>query len=214
MIPPPPSPFPAIVEAQIEELTAGSLTLHRIHNRALGGDQFNPCRGAPSRFAPIHDLAGSCIPSLYAGESFDCAAFESVFHDVPMVAAVKTVREQRVLDSAHSSLTLEAPLRLVKLYGPDLGRWQLSRADLIDTPASDYPRTAPWAEAIHGARIDAQGLVWTSRRFDPARAFLLFGDRIAASALHLGSTRLADRGSPLYADLQALAARYDITITL
>ncbi len=214
MIAPPPAPFPAIADAQIEELTPGSVTLHRIHNRASGGGQFNPCRGAPSRFAPIHDVAGRCIPSLYAGESFDCAAFEAVFHDVPMVATIKTVREQRVLDSAHSTLALAAPLRLVKLYAPDLGRWRLSRADLIDTPAADYLRTAPWAQAIHGARADAQGLIWTSRRFDPARAFVLFGDRLAPTALQLASTRLADRGLPLYADLQALAARYNITITL
>jgi len=214
MIAPPPAPFPAVADAQIEELTPGSLTLHRTHNRAFGGRQFNPCLGAPSRFAPIRAVGGNCIPSLYAGESFDCAAFESVFHDVPMSAVVKTVREQRVLDSAHSTLTLAAPLRLVKLYAPDLRRWQLSRADLIDTPAADYLQTAPWAKAIHGARTDAQGLVWTSRRFDPARAVVLFGDRIATSALQVASTRLADRGLPLYADLQALAARYNITITL
>jgi len=214
MIPSPPSPFPAIADAQIETVHPGAIDLHRFHDRNYRGDAFNPCRGKPTRFAPIYDSAGRGIPSLYAGATFDCAAFESVFHEVPMTAALKTVREQTILSVAHTRLSLLAPLGLVKLYAPDLGRCKLRRTDLIDTPASEYASTAPWAQAIHAARADAHGLIWTSRRFDPLRVVVLWGDRVATSSLRVDATQAADRATPLYAQLHALAARYGITITL
>jgi hypothetical protein len=131
-----------------------------------------------------------------------------------MRAAFKTVREQDVLTFAHSRLTVMAPLRLVRLCAADLGRWQLLRTDLIDTPASEYLKTACWAQAIHRARSDANGLIWTSRRFDPLRVITLWGDRTPPASLRLDATHPVDRGTPVLAQLYALAARYGITITL
>jgi hypothetical protein len=138
-----------------------------------------------------------------------------VFHDVPLTATTRTVPEQRILSVAHSRLRFQAPLRLVKLYTPDIGAaWQLKRTDLIDTPASDYPYTAPWALAIHEARADIHGLIWTSRRYDPQRSIVLWGDRVPASMLQAMPKQPADRGSSVYVQLHAVAAAYNIVITL
>lgn len=214
MIARPPSPFPPIADAQIRKVPAGSV-LHRIHGRAFGGTSFNPCKGKPSRFAPIHDAAGACVPSLYAGTNLACVAFETVLHDIPPDAAFKTVRHEAVVSRAHSEIAPLSPLRLVGLFEQDLRRWRMTRAQLIDTPASDYAATARWAEAIHRARSDAHGLVWTSRQFDPEQAILLFGDRVGTQSLKLNApTRTADAHSPLFVELHALADRYGITILL
>lgn len=106
-------------------------------------------------------------------------------------------------------------LRLAALFQPDLGRWHLTRPKLIDTPPTQYLRTVRWALAIHKARPDLHGLVWTSRRCDPALAYLLFGDRVTSSDLDIKSPRrpLDASSSPaLFAQMRSFAARAGIMI--
>jgi RES domain len=212
MIPPPPSPFFSIPDSQIGSLKPGSV-FHRVHAATFKGDEFNPCRGDASRFAPIYDP--DCVASLYAGSTFKCAAFETVFHNIPPAAAFKTIKKADLLTRAHSEIEILSPLRLVQLHEPDLNRWRLTRSQLIDTPASAYTETARWAEAIHRARNDVQGLIWTSKRCDPDRSILLFGSRVRSGRdIRGGASRIADDPSPLLDEFQGLAGAYDITITL
>ncbi|CDX43468.1 RES domain-containing protein [Mesorhizobium sp. ORS 3359] len=164
---PPPFPFPSI---NTQKLTKGSV-LHRTHGSSFRPAQFNPCIGQPTRFAPFQDSAGTCVPTLYAATSREAAAFESIFHDI------KTTPSSRKPASTSRRVSRIAPKRdllVAGLFAPDLKAWGISRGDLIETPKSTYGQTILWAQAIHGARADVDGLLWTSRQCDPDRCVTLF----------------------------------------
>jgi hypothetical protein len=176
-VPAPPSPFPSINTTAIAK---GTL-LHRTHSSIFRPAQFNPCMGQPTRFAPFADDAGTCVPTLYAATSREAAAFESIFHDIEASAPFKTVRLDTVESRSVSRVVAKRDLLLAGLFAPDLKAWGLSRGELIETPKSTYGQTALWAQAIHGARTDIDGLIWTSRQCDPDRCVVLFGDRMDES---------------------------------
>ena len=179
LIPVPPHSFPGANTYVIPAATV----LYRTHSATLRPGQFNPCLGQPTRFAPIQDRGGTCVPSLYAATTEEAAAFESIFHDIEATAAFKTVRLDVVIARSVSQVMPKRDLALVALFGPDLKAWGLKRTDLIDTPKSTYPQTAVWAQAIHGAHASADGLAWTSRQCDPALCVVLFGDRVTEADL-------------------------------
>jgi hypothetical protein len=159
-------------------------------------------------------LGAQPIPTQYLATDYECAVHETIFHDVPIDEPSKTVGIDNIKPLAHSVIELKRDLVLVPLFGPDLAKWGVSRADLIDKTAADYPVTAQWALAIHQSRPDAHGIIWTSKRCDPQQAALLFGDRVAETDL------TAVRNVPIYSDLgefrqvASFAARVDITIVL
>ncbi|WP_407179966.1 RES family NAD+ phosphorylase [Bradyrhizobium sp. STM 3562] len=64
--------------------------IHRIHLKIYGSSEFNPGLKGNARFSPIKASDGSSIPTLYGGTTFDCAAMETVFHDVPFTAGLMT----------------------------------------------------------------------------------------------------------------------------
>src|SRR6266850_5137443 len=96
MIPPPPAIFPAINRIELPAATE----LHRIHNSSFTGNSFNPCLGRPSRFAPLVRADGTCIPTMYAATSLECAVHETVFHEIQHDAKYKSIgyREIEKLD--------------------------------------------------------------------------------------------------------------------
>ena len=177
-LPRPPSPFPGI---SVTVIKAGTV-LHRTHARAFRPAQFNPCLGQPTRFAPFDDAAGRCVPTLYAANTREAAAFETIFHDIEATAAFKTVRLNTVQARSFSRIATTRDLRLVSLFTPDLKAWRLQRSDLIDTPKSVYDQTVLWAKAVHEAHVNVDGLIWTSRQCDPERCMVLFEDRISERA--------------------------------
>lgn len=203
---------PAMLDCHFELL---ALPFHRIFSGTLGPTQFNPGFGR-SRFAPLTAAGGASVPTLYAAASFECAAAETLFHDIKPAALFKAVSKATIDMRAWAFLEPVEPLRLVTLFEPDLNRWGLSRRELIDTPPSTYGRTQPWAAAIHAAEPTAQGIVWTSRRHDGERAMMLFGDRVADDALRVLDAAPAPMTMrvDVFARLQALARRSGITITL
>ena len=174
-IPSPPSPLTA---PQYAVLPPGAL-LHRVHLSAYRAAEFNPGLGGPTRFAPIRDRAGTPIPSLYASATIRSAIHETIFHDIPANAASRTVRLDDVRRRTHSLLAVRRVLRLVELRGPVLGKWGISREELISSGPALYASTAAWAQAVHRDIADADGLVWTSNQCDSDDACLLFGDRVA-----------------------------------
>lgn len=191
---------------------AAGTRLHRLHSRNYAPTQFNPGRGI-SRFAPIRDRAGNMIPTLYAGSSFECATFESVLHDVDFAAPHKTVPDTRLDNLLHSVLLPQRSLKLVQLFQPDLGRWKLQRSQLIDTMPAEYASTAKWAEAIHAAHPEADGMVWTSRRCDPEIALLFFGDRVSHSDFAIESEIEIKMSDEELTSIISFARRADITFT-
>ena len=174
MIPAPPSPFP---EINREMLPAGS-ELHRIHATESESNGFNLCTGRPSRFAPLIQPDGTCIPTAYAASTFECSVHETVFHEIQHDAPRKSIGFHVIAVLDYAILQTRRDLVLAALFEPDLNRWGLTRQNLIDTFAADYAQTAPWALAVHHADPHIEGLVWTSHRCDPDRAYVLFGDRV------------------------------------
>ncbi len=159
------------------------LTLHRVHLGKYSATELNPGRTGNARFSPIQDDKGHPIPTLYAGTTMQCALMETVFHDVPYVPGLKTLDKQKLANQVHSKLRLTRPLKLVNLGSVALRRIGVTRRELIDTEKDRYPETRAWARAVHGLCKYAQGLAWTSRQDDSARAVMLFGDRLTGPTL-------------------------------
>ena len=158
-------------------------TLHRIHLEKYAGDELNPGVKGNARFSPIKSTKGEPIPTLYGGNTFECAAMETAFHDVPFAPGFKTYDKAKLKDQVHSQLTPGANLVLVDLRGKALRKLGVGRKQLIDTEKDHYPATREWAEAIHAQCPDVQGLCWVARQDDIAQAVMLFGDRIASGVL-------------------------------
>ena len=177
---------------------AGAL-LERIHDRNYRPNEFNPCNGAPMRFAPIQDLQGDCVPSLYAGDTLESAIYETIFHDIPAEARRKTVPRTLVEGRAHGRLEVLRDLKLASLRGPDLTKWRISRDSLTMTSPKLCPETARWAEAIHHQFPEVEGLIWTSNQCDPDTAYLFFGDRVASTDFRVVRVRdgRLDAGLPV-----------------
>jgi hypothetical protein len=208
MIPRPPATFPAINRIRLRLAT----DLHRIHNSGFAGNSFNPCQGRPSRFAPLVCPDGTCIPTMYAATNLECAAHETVFHEIQHDAKYKSISYREIENLDYSIVRPRRDLVLAPLFEPDLNRWQLTRRQLIDTFAADYEATAKWAIAIHDNFSDIDGLVWTSRRCDPERAYLLFGDRLPVHLIDLVHRARISQTNELLLQIRDFADRANILI--
>ena len=141
---------------------------------------------------------------------------ETVFHDVPFVAGTKFLsKATHVNGKVYSRLTLSRDLSLIDLSAIPLHKLGISRKDLIESCASQYPETRAWALALHDQYLNAEGLTWTSRQADPARALVLFEDRLVASFVSTAdapiSLFLADGSAIL--EVLSLAQRMDVLLT-
>ena len=208
--PPVPNPFP---EFNTIALRAGS-TLTRVHDPAFDGRAFNPCRGGPTRFAPLAQPSGDCLPTLYAADDYESALFETVFHDVACDGRPAYVALPKLTSRAHSRLATTRDLLLANLREPDLNRLGLTRALLIDTLAVQYAKTARWAEGFHRKDSRVAGLAWTSRRCDPRSAYLLFSDRVAPTDLALIDTTLIAASPHLVDQARRAGARAGVVLTV
>ena len=183
-----PSPFKVDAANVTRTVLDAKTTLHRIHQDVYGALQFNPGFGN-ARFSPITGAKGKSIPTIYAGETFECAAMESVFHDVSYQPGLKTYDKARLAGQVHSVLGTKEDLVLADFGTKALHKLGITRKALIDTEKDQYPFTRTVAEAVHAQCPDLQGISWTSRQDDEARAYVLFGDRIAPRALeHAGAS--------------------------
>jgi hypothetical protein len=185
--------------------------IHRIHPDRFLGDQFNPGPNGNARFSPILDAKGNQIPTIYGGTTFDCAAMETVFHDVPIAPGLKT-HAKRLLKAHHYSQVLpSADLVLADLTNTALRNLGIKRGELIESEKNVYPHTRAWAEAIHAQCPDVQGLYWVSRQDDRWAAIILFGDRLGLKPLTLQAPSLdIVNDAATYADILRLGARIGV----
>ena len=193
---------------------AAGMTLERVHDRNYQANGFNPCEGAPTRFAPMHGTQGNCIPSLYAAGSLEAAIFETIFHDIPVTARRKTVPRTLVQSQAHGRLEVLRELRLVSLRAPDLRRWLISRDSMITSSPQFYEETVRWAEAIHRQFSNVEGLLWTSNQCDPDTAYLFFGDRVRADDFGIVQARDGLENPGFLSDARQAGRRSSISITV
>ena len=213
---PVPTPLPVLPPATLHVSTvswAKETPIHRVHSDQYGADQFNPGPKGNARFSPIQDQHGQSIPTLYGGSSFECAAMETVFRDVPFAPGFKAYDKARLNAQVHSRLQPRHDLLLADLGSKALRKLGVQRSQLIDTEKDQYPFTRKWAEAIHAQHAEIQGLCWTSRQDDGARAVVLFGDRIAPGVLQqLGASRHLASDSAAYGEVLDLAEKIGVDI--
>jgi hypothetical protein len=157
--------------------------IHRIHPQIYGAIQFNPGSKGNARFSPIKNAKGLSIPTLYGGTTFDCAAMETIFHDVPFAKGLKTYDTRKLAGFVYSQAMPAGDLLLADLSNTALRKLGVTRRQLIDTEKDRYPQTRAWAEAFHARCPDIMGLCWVSRQDDRARALVLFGDRLPSGTL-------------------------------
>lgn len=205
--------LPDLNPVHLTEITLASGTvLHRIHRNPYRAPQFNASGEGNARFSPVRDSDGQIIPTLYAGTSFDCAAMETVFHDVPCIPGFKTYPKERLAGHRHAKVRMTETLRLIDLSSKALRRLGITRAQLIDTEKDRYPHTRRWAEWVH-AQSDAQGLRWVSRQDDTAIAIVLFGDRVKADVVvEEGEGRCLLDSESAYAEILALADKIGVLV--
>jgi len=140
------------------------------------------------RFHPIPTPGGVGVgvgvPVLYAAQSTAGALSESVFHDVP-VRGTKRVPYAKLAQRQLVELDATRDLHLADLTSDGLSRLGVSRLELIESDADQYPRTAAWARALHAHPGRFDGLLWVSRQQDTSLAVVLFGDRVTAEEVRL-----------------------------
>jgi len=162
---------PATLHITFTTLEKGA-RLHRVHMDKYRSDEMNPGLKGNARFSPVKDGAGNPVPTLYAGNTMACALMETVFHDVPHTAGLKSLDKAKLAGQVHSTLQTAQALVLADLSSVPLRKLGISR-----------PAKREWAAAIHRMHADVQGLYWVSRQDDSARAVVLFGDRVPGAAL-------------------------------
>jgi hypothetical protein len=148
---------------ELEPLAAGS-EIVRVHHRRFGATDFNAPRALP--------LGDPVVPTLYAARDDHTAIVEALFDDVPLHGTRQLARAA-LAERFLSRLTALRELRLITVRD----------RELIEAPTSGYRSSSDWAEALHDAAADADGLTWMARRGTERPAMVLFGDRIAAAEL-------------------------------
>lgn len=169
---------------------------------------FNDSGLGNARFSPLHSAAG-LTPTLYAAATLHGALMETVLHDVPYPSQGHIHDLERDLQSdLHASqIELTAALQLVDLSKIGLQRLGLRVSELLESDADDYPRTCGWAQWLHAALPQAQGLYWMSSRHPEGAAMMLFGGRVAPGLLKPGPLPSRHLASP--AVLAALLSLLD-----
>lgn len=187
----PPAPVsanPALI-LQTSTLAAGT-KVFRFHARVRSADSFNPNEGKRidvpedgSRFNPFPGAPMPNIPTLYAADTLQAAALESVFHDVEHCPSPMYLKF-RLAEWCYSQLEVLRDLLLVELTNPHLrqlavpGRASSIReSELIHTPSSEYPNTRSWARFLHASLPKLDGVAWRPRLGGTGQAFVFFGDR-------------------------------------
>ncbi|TMD15242.1 MAG: RES domain-containing protein, partial [Chloroflexi bacterium] len=176
-LPVPDTPDPSFLDPLTYEVAVGTLLI-RCHKLRHRPQDFVPCQG-DGRFSPLV-TQGKCVPTMYTASSLEGAVYETAFHDVPLTGLDRVVLMSDLRQFGLTVVQVRRNIRLAELRGPGLVRLGLERQQLIDTPATQYPRTRAWAQALYTAQNGIDGLIWTSRRDDRAEALILFDlDRIA-----------------------------------
>lgn len=166
---------PTLLPPPLDDIWPAGRTIIRCHNVALGATEFNTSNDS-RRFRPITSH-GAIVPTLYGADIVKGALSESVFHDVPIRGKGRRVQRKALVPMMRSTAIPKRDLRLVKLHSDGLKRLGVTHGELIESSASQYPRTAAWGQALYDLG-GYDGLVWRSRQFNDSFAVMLWGDRV------------------------------------
>lgn len=191
--------------------------LHRIHPEAYEANQFNPTDRGDARFSPIRNGSGSIIPTIYAAQTFACAACEIILRcpDTPPIDPKTLVPTFQIVCPAdfksycHSVVRTTENLNLVDLTISGQRKIGVDHNALLAGPRSTYSMTRRWAEQIHLNCPKAHGIYYGSFQYGPHYAVILFGDRTGDSVLDPVTTRpVAD--APCHVDIRVVASNLSI----
>jgi hypothetical protein len=188
--------------------------LIRVFDSAHPPDAFHPGTrgGIRGRFHFFTDASGGVVPVMYGASSEDGAFSETVFRDVPVQGPVRVVRAKRLRGLSLVKLIPERELTLVELLGHGLKRLHVLPEHLTTTPATEYPRTVSWAQALHRTFSHIDGLIWMARQFNAAEACILFGDRVGSDDLRIAAPPLPLSLGPGRARLEVAANAAGIAV--
>jgi hypothetical protein len=170
-VPDVPKPLPK----PLEDIWPAGRPIIRCHNVALGATEFNASTDS-RRFRPVQSHC-AIVPTLYGADLVKGALSESVFHDVPVRGNGRRIQRKALVPMMRSTVIPKRDLRLVRLHSDGLKRLGVKHAELIESSARQYPRTAAWGQALYDLG-DHDGLVWQSRQFNASYAIMLWGDRV------------------------------------
>jgi hypothetical protein len=170
-VPDVPKPLPK----PLEDIWPAGRPIIRCHNVALGATEFNASTDS-RRFRPVQSH-GAIVPTLYGADLVKGALSESVFHDVPVRGNGRRIQRKALVPIMRSTVIPKRDLRLVRLHSDGLKRLGVKHAELIESSARQYPRTAAWGQALYDLG-NYDGLVWQSRQFNASYAIMLWGDRV------------------------------------
>ncbi|WP_455424472.1 RES family NAD+ phosphorylase [Dryocola sp. LX212] len=153
--------------------------IYRIHSKQFTAAQFNPGAGN-ARFSPLRNG----VSTLYGGVSTGVALMETLFHDLPVHTDGVSFDLRRAENAVHSVLAPVSDLMLADLNPRTLRKIGVTRAELLDSSASQYPLTREYALAIYEAHPELHGLQWSSRQHG-GFAIMLFGDRVKHDLLQV-----------------------------
>jgi RES domain len=151
----------------------------RVYERAYGPLNFNPT-DVSRRFRPVRDDDDNVIATAYGAIDVETALAEVLLRGVETLSrgVRRRVYRKQVNGLDLVALTIERDLTLVRLHGLGLQRLGLQRADIIDCDEADYAYTAEWAQALFDCDESVDGIAWTSRQNDSARAAMLWAGRV------------------------------------
>lgn len=212
----PPTTAMRVGHEQYVTLPSGT-ELHRIHHGDHKAAAYNDTSRGNARFSPIKDASGQIIPTIYGGETFECAVSEIILRcpdSLSINPATGQLSPQIVFPNEyrnhqHSLVRTTVEVKLLDLRVSGQRRIGVNQNALLAGPRSTYPETRAWAEKIHEACPDAQGLYYPSHQAGSAFAVVLFGDRIPATGLEELSTR-AVAATPCHAEISVLASQLGI----
>jgi|SRR5208282_1571333 len=188
-------------------------------------NSFNPNTGKKrtvvadgARFNPFPDTAGNNVPTIYAATTYEAAALESVFHQVPHIQTPAITRSQ-VETWEYFDLRTLRDLRVVRLANPQLRQLKVPRRreslredELIHSPASQYPATRTWAKLLHDQIPGLDGLAWRPRLAGQGEAYIFFGDRCGAADFAVVTAPTPLTSPTEYGKIKAVADAANITI--
>ncbi len=162
---------------------------------------FNASGRGSTRFAPLADVVGTNVPTLYGSASLTAALLETVFHDVHAGVRPRLITSMVLRERGLVHLTTPERIVLFDLRDEALATMGLLRHQLTTTTAAHYVCTREWASALLDrgiGRAHPAGIVWHSRvaelarlessllgdflRGPTAEVFVLFGEGAVADA--------------------------------
>lgn len=173
----PPTPAPPDPFAPGTTIIEAGATLYGVYTNLFRPTECKPRFGEGGRF---HFFGDPPVPVLHLADSREAALAERLLRNIP-VEHPEPLRRSAYRNEVLAGLAPARPLRPAQFFGLGLRQLGIEATQLTDTPETHYAQTRAWAAAAH--RLGPDGIAWMSKRDNRARAYMLFGDRVAEQDL-------------------------------